>query len=75
MSGDKTLEKASMNELAEEMVDSLLAAAHYETMGDASSRILHRQNAITIINEMVSRKIHITTSSVISGGDNGEEMP
>jgi len=43
-----------MEKLIEEFVDTILAAAHYETTGDYDNRGLNRNNAIELMNEILS---------------------
>ena len=56
------LSKASMSSLAEEFVDQILSAAHYETMGDAETRVHCRAEAISILTEILSRRVSVSTS-------------
>ena len=61
MSEDR-IKTASMKALAEELVDQVLAAAHYESQGNSRMRIHCRGEAIGVLSEILSRRVSITTN-------------
>ena len=59
-SGD--FEGASMKELAEEVVEQIISAAHYESKGNGEMRRHCRNEAIGALTEILTRRVTVSTN-------------
>ena len=60
------MKNASCRELAEEFVDTIMAGCHHETTGDFDSRGFCRNKSIEIMNELVARRIMVSSSKAVT---------